>query len=78
MNFDSVTIAPYMGLDSVSPFLEFKKQVVNIIAFTSNKSSSDFQKIELKNGEKLFEKVIKISKHWGSETNMMYVNINLI
>tara|TARA_B100000683_G_scaffold73004_1_gene71606 strand:+ start:195 stop:1013 length:819 start_codon:yes stop_codon:yes gene_type:complete len=73
MNFDSVTIAPYMGLDSVSPFLEFKNKWAILLALTSNKSSSDFQKIEAKNGEKLFEKVIKTSKHWGSEKNMMYV-----
>ena len=62
---------PYMGLDSVSPFLEFKNKWVHY-CFTSNKSSSDFQKLEGING-KLFEKVIEISKHWGSETNMMYV-----
>ena len=73
MNFDSVTITPYMGLDSVSPFLEFKNKWVILLALTSNKSSSDFQKLEGINGEKLFEKVIEISKHWGSETNMMYV-----
>ena len=65
MNFDSVTITPYMGLDSVSPFLEFKNKWVILLALTSNKSSSDFQKLEGINGEKLFEKVIEISKHWG-------------
>ena len=73
MNFDSVTITPYMGLDSVSPFLKFKNKWAILLALTSNKSSSDFQKIEAKSGDKLFEKVIETSKHWGSETNMMYV-----
>ena len=73
MNFDSVTISPYMGQDSVLPYLEFKDKWAIVLALTSNKSSSDFQIIEGKNGEKLFEKVLKISKYWGSEKNMMYV-----
>ena len=73
MNFDSVTISPYMGEDSVSPFLEFRDKWAIVLALTSNKSSSNFQKTEGKNGEKLFEKVLQISKYWGSENNMMYV-----
>ncbi len=73
MNFDAITISPYMGKDSVSPFLEFKNKWVILLALTSNKSSSDFQKLEGNNGERLFQKVLQTSRYWGSEKNMMYV-----
>ncbi len=71
-NVDSVTIAPYMGVDSVSPFLEFEGKWVILLALTSNKGSRDFQFMK-ENGEQLFEKVLKVSKGWGSAENLMYV-----
>ena len=73
MNFDSVTVAPYMGADSVTPFLEFKNKWAIVLALTSNKGGLDFQKIEGKNGRQLFEQVLETSKEWGTDENMMYV-----
>tara|TARA_B110000003_G_C16590476_1_gene511623 strand:+ start:631 stop:1455 length:825 start_codon:yes stop_codon:yes gene_type:complete len=73
MNFDSVTVAPYMGEDSVKPFLEFQNKWAIVLAFTSNKGGLDFQKLEMKDGLQLFEKVLKISQDWGTDHNMMYV-----
>ncbi len=72
MNFDSVTVAPYMGSDSIKPFLEFEGKWAIILAATSNSGGLDFQHLDI-NGEKLFEKVIKTSAGWGSEENIMYV-----
>ena len=73
MDFDSVTVSPYMGADSVTPFLEFEDKWAVVLALTSNKGGLDFQKIEDKNGKKLFEKVLETSKEWGTYENMMYV-----
>ena len=73
MNFDSVTVAPYMGSDSVTPFLEFKDKWVIVLALTSNKGGLDFQIIENKNGKQLFEQVLETSQNWGTDKNMMYV-----
>ena len=73
MSFDSVTVAPYMGSDSVTPFLKFKDKWAIVLALTSNKGGLDFQKIEDKYGKKLFEQVLETSKQWGSDENMMYV-----
>ena len=73
MHFDSVTVAPYMGSDSVTPFLKFKDKWAIVLALTSNKGGLDFQKIEDKNGKQLFEKVLETSIQWGSDENMMYV-----
>jgi orotidine-5'-phosphate decarboxylase len=73
MSFDSVTVAPYMGEDSVTPFLGFKDKWVILLALTSNKGALDFQMMEDKNGEKLFEKVLKQSSQWGTPENLMYV-----
>jgi orotidine-5'-phosphate decarboxylase len=73
MNFDSVTVAPYMGEDSITPFLEFEDKWVVILALTSNKGGLDFQKIESKDGKKLFQQVLETSKSWGTDENMMYV-----
>ena len=72
MDFDAVTVAPYMGHDSVSPFLTYENKWTILLALTSNKGAFDFQYME-ENGEKLFEKVLKTSKEWGSDENMMYV-----
>ena len=72
-NLDSVTVAPYMGEDSVKPFLEYEGKWVILLALTSNKGSHDFQLTEDKEGERLFEKVLKKSQEWGNDENMMYV-----
>ena len=73
MNFDSVTVAPYMGADSVTPFLKFKDKWAIVLALTSNKGGLDFQKLEDKNGKQLFKQVLENSKEWGTDENMMYV-----
>lgn len=70
---DSITVAPYMGEDSVTPFLTYEGKWVILLVLTSNKGSHDFQLTEDTQGEKLFEKVLRISQQWGNEDNMMYV-----
>ena len=70
---DALTVAPYMGEDSVTPFLGYEDKWVILLALTSNKGSHDFQLTEDKNGERLFEKVLKTSQQWGNDENMMYV-----
>ncbi len=71
---DALTVAPYMGQDSVTPFIEgYDGKWVILLALTSNKGSLDFQLTEDKNGERLFEKVIRKSQEWGGDENMMYV-----
>lgn len=70
---DAVTVAPYMGVDSVSPFLTYPGKWVVLLALTSNKGSLDFQLTESKDGERLFEKVLRVSSEWGTNENMMYV-----
>lgn len=70
---DAVTVAPYMGEDSVGPFLNYKNKWVILLALTSNKGSSDFQFIKDENGERLFEKVLKASQTWANDEQMMYV-----
>ena len=72
-NLDSVTVAPYMGEDSVKPFLEYAGKWVILLALTSNKGSHDFQLTEDNQGERLFEKVLKKSQEWGTTENLMYV-----
>ncbi len=72
-NVDSLTVAPYMGEDSVSPFLKYEGKWVILLALTSNKGSLDFQFMEDNDGERLFEKVLKTSQKWGNADNMMYV-----
>jgi len=86
MDFDAITVAPYMGEDSVSPFLEYKSKWVILLALTSNKGASDFQLFRRDVGEalnrlgirsvlprRLFERVILSSQQWGYVENMMYV-----
>ena len=71
---DALTVAPYMGEDSVTPFLEgYEGKWVILLALTSNKGSFDFQLTEDKEGGRLFEKVIRKSQEWGNDENMMYV-----
>src|SRR5690606_32583283 len=72
MDFDSVTVAPYMGEDSVKPFLTFENKWVILLALTSNKGADDFQYFT-ENGLRLFEKVLEKSQEWGNSENMMYV-----
>lgn len=72
-NIDSLTVAPYMGEDSVKPFLEYEGKWVILLALTSNKGSHDFQLTEDNAGERLFEKVLRKSQEWGDKDNMMYV-----
>ncbi|MDO5523501.1 MAG: orotidine-5'-phosphate decarboxylase [Bacteroidia bacterium] len=72
MKLDAVTVAPYMGEDSVKPFLYPNRWVI-LLALTSNKGSHDFQFVEDKNGERLFEKVLRASQTWTTNEQMMYV-----
>lgn len=73
MEFDAVTVAPYMGEDSVSPFLTYEDKWVILLALTSNKGAYDFQFSTDEKGEKFYEKVLKTSQAWGSTDNLMYV-----
>jgi orotidine-5'-phosphate decarboxylase len=74
MNFDAITVAPYMGEDSVTPFLTYEDRWVILLALTSNKGAFDFQFIrDAETGERLFEKTLKASQQWGNDENMMYV-----
>ncbi len=73
MVFDAVTVAPYMGEDSVTPFLTYEDKWVILLALTSNKGAFDFQFIADETGEKLYEKVLKTSQQWGTTNNLMYV-----
>lgn len=70
---DALTVAPYMGEDSVRPFLGYEGKWVIILALTSNKGSNDFQLFCDKDGERLFERVIKKGLEWGTTDNIMYV-----
>lgn len=72
-NFDSITVAPYMGEDSVTPFLAYDNKWVILLALTSNKGALDFQQQVLSTGERVFEKVLQVSSKWGTPENMMYV-----
>ena len=72
-NLDSVTVAPYMGEDSVTPFLGYEGKWVILLALTSNKGSHDFQLTESTDGEKLFQKVLRKSQEWASNDQIMYV-----
>jgi orotidine-5'-phosphate decarboxylase len=73
LDIDSVTVAPYMGEDSVSPFLTYEGKWVILLVLTSNKGSHDFQLTADANGERLFEKVLRTSQQWATADQMMYV-----
>lgn len=73
MTFDSITVAPYMGEDSVTPFLEFKDKWVILLAHTSNQGANDFQLLETKGGHTLYEEIILRSQKWSTPDNLMYV-----
>ncbi len=73
MSFDSITIAPYMGKDSVAPFLEYPNRWAIILALTSNEGSKDFEELTLKNNSKVYENVLQTSQLWGDHSQIMYV-----
>lgn len=73
MNFDSITVAPYMGEDSVKPFLAFEDKWVILLALTSNAGGKDFQNLELLGGGQVYEEVLRKSQEWGSDEELMYV-----
>lgn len=73
LDLDALTVAPYMGEDSVTPFLGYDGKWVILLALTSNKGSQDFQMIRDQNGHFLFERVLKRAQHWGTPVNMMFV-----
>jgi orotidine-5'-phosphate decarboxylase len=73
LDFDSVTVAPYMGEDSVKPFLDFPEKWVILLALTSNAGSKDFQNLQVGDDKQLFEKVIQKSQEWATDEQLMYV-----
>lgn len=73
LNCDSVTIAPYMGEDSITPFLDFKNKWAIVLALTSNKGALDFQAIKNQEGKELFKLVLEKTSAWGTPENLMYV-----
>lgn len=73
LDFDSVTVAPYMGEDSVTPFLDFPNKWVILLALTSNGGSKDFQNLRLEDNKQLFEEVIRKSQEWATDEQLMYV-----
>jgi len=73
MNCDAITVAPYMGEDSVKPFLEFKNKWVILLALTSNAGGKDFQNLKLETGQELYENVLAKSQEWGTEEELMFV-----
>lgn len=73
MNCDAITVAPYMGVDSVTPFLDFENKWVILLALTSNAGGKDFQNLELTQGGELFEEVLRTSAAWAGNDQLMYV-----
>lgn len=73
LDVDAVTLSPYMGRDTVMPFLQFKDKWAVLLALTSNPSATDFQYFEDKSGQKLYEKVLQTSREWGTYDQLMYV-----
>jgi orotidine-5'-phosphate decarboxylase len=71
--FDAVTVAPYMGEDSVRPFLEYNDKWTIVLGLTSNAGSNDFQQLELNSGKRLYEQVLEKTASWGSPDNLMFV-----
>jgi orotidine-5'-phosphate decarboxylase len=73
LDFDAVTVSPYMGSDSVIPFLEYKDKWVILLALTSNKGADNFQKQKMNNSKPLYINVLEESLQWGTKENLMYV-----
>ena len=72
-DFDAVTLSPYMGFDTVEPFLQYEDKWVIILGLTSNKSASDFEELPLQNGQRLYEKVLETASQWGTPDQIMFV-----
>lgn len=72
-NFDAITVAPYMGADSVQPFMAYPGKWVILLALTSNKGAFDFQLVEDQSGTPLYQRVLHTSRQWGTDDNLMYV-----
>ncbi len=73
LDVQALTVAPYMGEDSVTPFLKYAGKWVVLLALTSNKGSQDLQMLQTENGHRLFEDTLTVSQKWGNDENMMYV-----
>lgn len=73
LNFDAITLSPYMGLDSVAPFLEYNNKWVILLALTSNQSATNFQLLKTENEQYLFEDVIQKSLQWPNSDRIMHV-----
>jgi orotidine-5'-phosphate decarboxylase len=73
MNFDAITVAPYMGEDSIRPFLEYENKWTIVLGLTSNTGANDFEMQTLSSGEKLYERVLKTVSSWGNPNNLMFV-----
>ncbi len=73
LDFDAVTVAPYMGEDSVRPFLEYENKFTIVLGLTSNKGAEDFELLKLDKGPRLYEEVIRKIASWGSPQNLMFV-----
>lgn len=73
MPFDAVTVSPYMGADSIRPFLAYENKWTIVLGLTSNKGAEDFEKLKLENGRKLYQQVIATVAEWGSPNNLMFV-----
>ena len=73
LDFDAITVAPYMGSDSVQPFLDYPGKWIIILALTSNEGASDFQLLQTENKKTLYEEVLGKTRNWGNEGNIMYV-----
>ena len=71
--FDAVTVAPYMGKDSIQPFLDYKDKTTIVLGLTSNKGSEDFERLQLSGGGQLYEQVLTTVSSWGSPDNLMFV-----
>jgi orotidine-5'-phosphate decarboxylase len=73
MNFDAITVAPYMGEDSIKPFLEYENKWAIVLGLTSNAGSKDFEQLKFSDGENLYEKVLNTVSQWGNPGNLMFV-----
>ncbi|MBL0144862.1 MAG: orotidine-5'-phosphate decarboxylase [Chitinophagaceae bacterium] len=80
LNFDAITVAPYMGEDSIRPFLEYENKWTIVLGLTSNKGAADFEMLKIENGddrnlrsEYLYEKVLNTVSKWGNQNNLMFV-----
>ncbi len=73
LDFDAVTLSPYMGFDTAEPFLKYKEKWVIILGLTSNKSAADFEQLKLQNGHNLYEQVLQTASRWGSRDQIMFV-----